>query len=529
LTEKVYIYDTTLRDGAQAEGISFSLEDKIKIAIKLDEMGVDYIEGGIPASNPKDMEFFRLAAEMPWQTAKPVAFGFTCRHGRQAESDPQLQDLLNCGAAVLAIVGKSWDFQVSKALSTTLQENLRMITDSISFLKAQGREVFFDAEHFFDGFKRNPEYAKKVVLAAESAEADGIVLCDTNGGSLPHEIHRIVSEIVGLGVTRLGIHAHNDSDLAVANSLAAIEAGAIQVQGTANGYGERCGNTNLFSVIPNLELKMGKRCLPPGNLSMLTGVSHYVAEVANVAHRNDFPFVGHSAFAHKGGIHVSAILKDVSTYEHIRPEAVGNQRTVLISEVSGMSSLLYKAQEFGLELSKETEEGRKAIARIKKLEHEGYQFEDADASLELLLRRALGHTEEMFELETFRIITERKSDESFTDETVIKAKMGDTVVHTAAEGVGPVNAVDNALRKALSVKYPFLKGLHLKDYKVRVLNETAGTKAKVRVLIETTDGHNSWNTVGVSENIIEASWQALVDSFSYALLLQDKCEGMQPA
>lgn len=524
---KVYIYDTTLRDGAQAEGIAFSLEDKIKIAIKLDEMGVDYIEGGTPISNPKDIEFFRRAQEMQWKTARIAAFGFTCRPGSKAEEDSNLQDLLKCGAPAVTIVGKSWDFHVTKALGTTLEENLRMITDSITFLKAQGREVLFDAEHFYDGFKHNPEYTKSVVLAAEKAGADWIVLCDTNGGTLPFEMYKITQEIIGILSVPVAIHAHNDGDQAVANSLLAVKAGATQVQGTANGYGERCGNSNIFSVIPNLELKMGKQCLPSGNLNMLTEVSHYIAEIANVTHRNDFPFVGHSAFAHKGGIHVSAILKDVNTYEHIQPEVVGNQRMVLISEVSGMSNLLYKAHELGLDMNKETEESQKVIAQIKELENQGYQFEDADASLELLLRKAFGQTQEMFQLDTFRLITEKKSDESFTDEAMIKVRFGDKVVHTAAEGVGPVNAVDNALRKALVGNYPFIKDIHLKDYKVRVLNETAATAAKVRVLIEMTNGYNSWNTVGVSENVIEASWDAIVDSFNYALLLHNKVKRLQ--
>jgi len=522
LKEKVYIYDTTLRDGAQAEGISLSLEDKIKIAIKLDELGVDYIEGGAPISNPKDIEFFRRAAKMQWKTAKIAAFGFTCRPDSKTEEDSNLLDLIKCDAPVVTIVGKCWDFHVTKALMTTLEENLRMITDSVAFLKAQGREVVFDAEHFFDGFKSNAEYAKSVVLAAQKAGANWITLCDTNGGTLAYEIYEITQKIVGLLSVPVAIHAHNDGDQAVANSLMAVKSGATQVQGTANGYGERCGNANIFSIIPNLELKMDKQCLPLGNLGMLTEVSHYIAEIANATHRNDFPFVGNSAFAHKGGIHVSAILKDVNTYEHIHPEVVGNQRMVLISEVSGMSSLLYKAREWGIDITKETAKSQQFIVQIKDLENMGYQFEGADASLELLLRKAFGQTQEMFQLETFRLIIEKKADECFTDEAIIKVRFGDKVVHTAAEGVGPVNALDNALRKALVENYPFIKNIHLKDYKVRVLNEQEATAANVRVLIEMTNGYDSWNTVGVSENIIEASWNALVDSFNYAFLLRNK-------
>ena len=522
MKEKVYIYDTTLRDGAQTVGISLSLEDKIKIAVKLDELGVDYIEGGTPISNPKDNAFFQQTAKMQWKNAKMAAFGFTCRPNRKAEEDPGLLDLIKCEAPVIALVGKCWDFHVTTALETTLEENLRMISDSIAFLKSQGREVIFDAEHFYDGFKHNPEYAMSTVLAAQQAGADWIVLCDTNGGSLGYEIFEITEKVQEKLHTPLGIHAHNDGDQAVANSLMAVKGGATQVQGTANGYGERCGNANIFSLIPNLELKMDKRCLPEGNLSMLTETALYIAEIANITHRKDFPFVGNSAFAHKGGIHASAILKDVNTYEHISPESVGNDRKVLISEVSGMSNLRYKAREWGFDITQDKEKSQELIAQIKELENMGYQFEGADASLELLMRKVFGQSQEMFQLDKFRLIIEKKSNKCVTDEATIKAIFGNKIMHTVAEGVGPVNALDNALRKALVKNYPFIKNVYLNDYKVRVLNEKEATAATVRVLIEMTNGHESWNTVGVSKNIIEASWNALIDAFNYAMLLQNK-------
>ncbi|KAB2953476.1 citramalate synthase [Heliorestis acidaminivorans] len=522
--ERVFIYDTTLRDGTQGEGISLSVEDKVKIAVRLDQLGVAYIEGGWPASNPKDMDFFLRAKEMKWQKAKISAFGSTCRPGTVASEDSNLQGLVQSGAPVATIFGKTWDYHVTAALRTTLEENLRIIYDSVHFLKEQGLEVVFDAEHFFDGYKANPNYAKEAVLKAEQAGADWIVLCDTNGGTLPQEILSITQEMGFILRAPLGIHAHNDSDLAVANSIISVLGGARQVQGTINGYGERSGNANLCSIIPNLQVKMNLECLPADNLKQLTESAHYVAEIANVSLRNDMPFVGHSAFAHKGGMHVSALLKDPSTYEHMQPEVIGNQRRVLVSELSGASNLIYKAKELGLDINKQNKETKEIIDSLKKLEHQGYQFEGAEASFELLLRRAFGEEKIPFVLDSIRLIIEKRSDGDFTSEAMIKVRVDDQVIHTAAEGNGPVNAVDNALRKALGSHYGFLQDCHLSDYKVRVLDEKDATAAKVRVLIETRDSQDAWSTVGVSTNIIEASWQALIDSFRYGLLKQEKAK-----
>nr|WP_207732324.1 citramalate synthase [Heliobacterium chlorum] len=525
--DRVFIYDTTLRDGTQGEGISLSVEDKLKIAARLDQLGVAYIEGGWPGSNPKDMEFFLRAKSMPWKHAKIAAFGATCRPGLKASEDANLQALVQSGAPVVTIFGKTWDFHVTAALRTTLEENLRIIRDSISFLKEQGLEVMFDAEHFYDGYKANPQYAKEAVLAAEQSGADWIVLCDTNGGTLPQDMLAITQEMVFTLRAPVGVHVHNDGDLAVANSLMGIMAGARQIQGTINGYGERCGNANLCSIIPNLQLKMNMECLPAQNVALLTETAHYVAEIANVTLRNDMGFVGHSAFAHKGGMHVSALLKDPGTYEHIEPEQVGNQRRVLVSELSGMSNIVYKAKELGLDVNRENADTKQIIENIKNLEHQGFQFEGAEASFEVLLRRAFGEDPVPFVLDSIRLIIEKRSDAEFTSEAMIKLRVGDQVVHTAAEGNGPVNAVDNALRKALISHYPFLGDCHLTDYKVRVLDEKDATGAKVRVLIETRNHQDSWSTVGVSANIIEASWQALMDSFQYGLLKHGRVENDQ--
>lgn len=520
---KIYIYDTTLRDGAQGEGISLSLEDKLKIAAKLDYLGVDYLEGGWPGSNPKDMEFYKRVRSLGLRHSRVVAFGSTRRPLTQAESDYNLVCLVQSGAPCGCLVGKAWDYHVETALGTTLEENLAMIADSVHFLKAHGLEVIFDAEHFFDGFVRNRDYALAALKAAAQAGADWIVLCDTNGGALPHQVKDIVEQVASsLGPeVRLGIHTHNDGELAVANALAAVAAGARQVQGTINGYGERCGNACLASVIPNLELKLGYACLPPGNLVRLTDVSRYVGEIANVVPHTNQPFVGRSAFAHKGGVHVSGILKDATTYEHVDPRAVGNERRVLISELSGAANLRYKLKELGVDLEL-GDAVRAVVDEIKRLEYEGFQFEGADASLELLVRKTLGHYAPAFKLESFKVLVEKHADRDMISEAVIKLRVKDHVVHTAAEGNGPVNALDNALRKALEDIYPVLKRMRLTDYKVRVLDEKDGTGAKVRVLIESQDGTSSWSTVGVSENIIEASWQALVDSMDYALLREER-------
>lgn len=515
----VLIYDTTLRDGAQGEGISFSLDDKIKIAQKLDYLGVSYIEGGWPGSNPKDLEFFKQVQLLDLKNSRVAAFGSTRKPGITVKQDSNVKALLESGAKTITIVGKTWDFHVLRALETTLEENLNMIRETILYLKDKDLEVVFDAEHFFDGFKNNPDYALQVLQTAAVAGADWLILCDTNGGSMPWEIESIVQEVRGQMQTPLGIHAHNDSGCAVSNSLVAVKQGCRQVQGTINGYGERCGNSDICSVIPNLELKMGLKCLPPGKLKYLSEVSHYVSEIANMPHHNNQPFVGHGAFAHKGGIHVSALLKDSLTYEHINPEEVGNHRRVLVSELSGLSNLLYKAKELNIDVNAYDAETRRLMKQIKELENQGFQFEGADASLELFLRKAFGQYEDFFQLKNLKIILERsEGEEEFSAEAMIKVQIGDNTVHTAAEGEGPVNALDNSLRKALNEVYPEIAEMHLSDYKVRVLNGNDGTAAKVRVLIDSADQSDKWSTVGVSENIIEASWQAIVDSINFHLL-----------
>ncbi len=516
--EKVWIYDTTLRDGTQGEGISLSVDDKLKIVQLLDQFGVHYIEGGWPGSNPKDMEFFKKVKDLPLKTSKITAFGSTRRPGVSAEQDENLQKILASGVEAAAIFGKTWDFQVTQALNTTLENNLDMIYDSIHFLKSHGLEVMFDAEHFFDGYKSNRDYALKTIKKAEEAGADWIVLCDTNGGTLPDELASIVSAVKERLKTPIGIHCHNDSECAVANTIAAVRAGARQVQGTINGYGERCGNTNLISTIANLQIKQGYFCIEEDKLRLLTSLSRQIHEIANVVPANNQPFVGMSAFAHKGGMHVSAVLKSPETYEHLPPEKVGNSRRVLVSELSGQSNLLYKARELKIELDKSDPLCKNLIQKIKQMEHEGYQYEGAEASFELLLRQGLGEIGQVFSLESIQILVEKAADVAAKMVAVIKIRVRDEVVHTAAEGNGPVNALDNALRKALSSFFPEIKNMHLTDYKVRVLDGEEGTAAKVRVLIESSDGKNRWSTVGVSTNIIEASWQALSDSFRYFLL-----------
>ncbi|AGA57595.1 2-isopropylmalate synthase/homocitrate synthase family protein [Thermobacillus composti KWC4] len=512
----ISVFDTTLRDGTQGEGISLSAEDKVKIALKLDQLGVHYIEGGNPGSNSKDIEFFRRMRDMKLN-AKITAFGSTRRKNSQADQDTSLVRIVESGVRAATLVGKSWDFHVTTALQTTLEENLAMIYDSFAFLKRRGLEAIYDAEHFFDGYKHNPEYALACLRKAAEAGADWIVLCDTNGGTLPNEIYEIVSRVAKEIDKPIGIHTHNDCELAVANTLAAVQAGARQVQGTINGYGERCGNANLCSIIPNLQLKMGLRCVSDEQLGQLTSVARYVSEIANAVMPVGQPYVGNAAFAHKGGIHVSAILKDPKTYEHVQPELVGNQRRILVSELAGQSNIIHKAQEMGLDISSGNERARAVIEKIKTLEHEGYSFEGADASLELLLRDAFGEQTQIFKLESFKMLVE-KSDGRLVSEAIVKIDVDGDIVYTAAEGNGPVNALDNALRKALVQYYPEIMNIALTDYKVRVLDEKDATAAKVRVLIETTDFKNTWSTVGVSDNVIEASWEALVDSFRYALM-----------
>jgi len=514
----ITIYDTTLRDGTQGEGVSFSMEDKVRLAARLDALGVRYIEGGWPGSNPKDLRFFRRMQDVTLKHARLAAFSMTRRAGGEAASDANMQALLDAGAPVATIVGKAWDFHVTHALETTREENLAMIEDTIAYLKGRTEEVLFDAEHFFDGFRANPAYALATLAAAARAGADWLVLCDTNGGTLPSELRAVVREVRRRVRTPLGIHVHNDAECAVANSLAAVEEGVDQVQGTVNGYGERCGNANLVSVIPALVLKLGLDCIPEANLRELRDVSRFVSELANRKPWSSQPYVGDSAFAHKGGMHVSAVVKHPETYEHVVPEAIGNHRRVLVSELSGRSNVLWKAREYGIDLDHETPDSRRILDRLKALEDEGFQFEGAEASFELLMERALGRHTPFFELDAYRVIVEEESgDGEPVAEATVRVRVKGMLEHTAASGNGPVNALDHALRKALEEFYPSLKTMRLLDYKVRILDESKGTAAKTRVLVTSGDGEETWGTVGVADNIIEASWQALVDSIEYKL------------
>ncbi|MFA5536555.1 MAG: citramalate synthase [Bacillota bacterium] len=519
--KKIYVYDTTLRDGSQGEGVSLSVDDKLKIAACLDNLGVDYIEGGWPGSNPKDQEFYQRAGELSFDHAKLTAFGSTRRPNTKPESDANLQALISSGVSAVTIFGKSWDLHVFEALGTTLEENLLMVEDSISYLKKRGMEVHFDAEHFFDGYKNNPEYALKVLGAAARGGADWLILCDTNGGSLPAEIRAATEVVASLFETPLGMHCHNDGDLAVANTLAGVEAGAIQIQGTINGLGERCGNANLCSILPNLELKLKYQLLPENKMKQLTDCSRYISEIANLVQHNDQPFVGRSAFAHKAGVHVSAVLKHPETYEHLLPEAVGNTRRILVSELSGASNLIGKAEELGLDFS-DKKVTKELIQNIKEMEFKGYQFEGAEASLELFLKKNTGEFKPYFSVDSFKILSERSAQGETLSEAMIKIRVDDKMVHTAAEGNGPVNALDNALRKGLEEFFPEIAKMHLSDYKVRVLDEKDATRATVRVLIESRDVTGAWNTVGVSTDIIEASWRALLDSIDFFLMKRQK-------
>ncbi|SDH10724.1 2-isopropylmalate synthase [Alteribacillus persepolensis] len=520
MAAQVKLYDTTLRDGTQGEGISLSVDDKLKIAEKLDQMGVHYIEGGWPGSNPKDMNFFERAKDLSLQQAVITAFGSTRRPDFKAENDPNLQRILDSGVKAAAIFGKTWDFHVTEALQTTLEENVNMIYDSVYFLKENGIEVIFDAEHFFDGYKHNARYAIETIKAAEEAGADCVALCDTNGGSLPGEIASIVKEVKKHVTIEVGIHCHNDGELGVANTLEAVNAGAVHIQGTINGYGERCGNANLISVIPNLQLKMGIQCVTDNQLKQLTEASKYIHELANQIPPNSQPFTGKSAFAHKGGMHVSAVLKHPETYEHIEPEQIGNERRVLVSELAGQSNLLFKAEELGLSLDKKDPAVKETIEKMKAMEHKGYQYEAAEASFELLIRNGMGEDHDYFQLDHFKIITHKEKDGDFTTEAVVKVNIQGQSVMTAAEGNGPVNALDHALRKTIGEYYPLIQEMYLSDYKVRVLDEAEATASKVRVLIESSDGKDTWSTIGVSGNIIEASWHALVDSIRYYFMKQ---------
>jgi 2-isopropylmalate synthase len=512
---QISLFDTTLRDGTQSEGLSFSVEDKIKIARLLDGFGVRYIEGGYPGANPKDEEFFRRASELKLKQARLTAFGSTRRTGSTAANDANLQALVRAGTPAVAIFGKTWLLHVTDVLKTTPEENLAIIADSVSFLKQHGHEVIFDAEHFFDGFRADRSYALAAVHAAAQAGADWIALCDTNGGNLPSTVAEIVREAKKVLTVPLGIHAHNDSDLAVANSLAAVEAGCTMVQGTLNGWGERCGNANLMSVIPALQLKMGLRCIPEENMERLTEVSRTASEIANLRPRAHAPYVGSSAFAHKAGAHVAAVAKSPVTFEHIPPEKVGNDRRIVVSELSGRGNIRVRAAELGVELR-----GNEAdlVARIKELENQGYQFEAADGSLELMLRRTQPGYSEPFEVLDVVVISQRRSGSDMFIEATVKIKVGDEVSHVVAEGSGPVDAMDRAFHKALDHHFPILRQIHLCDFKVRILDPESATAAVTRVLVESSLGSDRWSTIGVSQNIIEASCEALKDALELPLV-----------
>ena len=515
---KIHLYDTTLRDGSQREGISFSLDDKLKIARRLDQLGVDYIEGGWPGSNPKDMAFFDRARSMHWANARITAFGSTRRANVAVQDDANIQALLAAETVAVAIFGKSWTLHVEDVLRTSLDENLRMIEESVRFMRHAGREVVFDAEHFFDGYQADPTYALATLQAAERGGADVLVLCDTNGGGTPWQVAAAIERVKLVTSTPLGIHAHNDSEMAVANSLTAVAHGVNQVQGTINGYGERCGNANLCSVAPALALKMGHECLSEEQLHSLTETARYISEVANLSLDTHQPYVGYSAFAHKGGMHVNALVKSEQSYQHIDPELVGNRKRVVVSELSGKSNIAYKAEELALDLSDDNEQAQKILQRIKELENQGFQFEGAEGSIELMIRRMQPDYKAPFELLDFHVLVRGIHNGNMAAEATVKLMVNDQVMHTAADGNGPVNAMDAAVRKALLPFYPHLANVQLKDYKVRILDGTSGTAAQTRVLIDSADGNTSWSTVGSSTNIIEASWQALADSLEYALL-----------
>lgn len=514
---EIEIYDTTLRDGSQGEGINFSVADKLRIAEKIDAFGIHYIEGGFPGANPKDIEFFEQAKRKKFKYARLAAFGATRRKGLSVENDEQVQTLLNAETPVVTIVGKTWLLHVKEVLKATPDENLAMIGETIRYLKDHGKFVVYDAEHSFDGYSDEPEYALATWQAAEKAGADFIVLCDTNGGRLPKEIATITAFARGKLNTKIGIHTHDDIGLGVANALAALEAGAVQVQGTINGYGERTGNCNLTSVIPNLALKLGKTCVPKSSLPKLKELSQFVDEIANLRHNPRLPWVGSAAFSHKGGQHVNAVQKLARSYEHIDPALVGNQRTVLISDLAGRSNIVMKAQELGFKVTNDTPELKAILNRIKELEHKGYEFEAAEGSLALLIRRALKHDEPPFKVEGYESTVRRDRSISVCQATIKVLAKGEAA-HTVAEGDGPVNALDSALRQALERFYPQVRKIQLTDYKVRILDSSSGTSAKTRVLIESTNGKEEWGTVGVHDNLMEASLSALVDSMEYGLM-----------
>jgi len=518
MAKKAYILDSTLRDGAQGEGISFSIEDKVNIVLALDKLGVSYIEAGNPGSNPKDIEFFQRMSSKKLKNSILVAFGSTRRKDTSVENDPTLASILSTGTSAVVIFGKSWDLHVTDVLCTTLEENLRMIEESVGFLKGHGREVIYDAEHFFDGYKSNPEYAMLTLKAAQRGGASCIVLCDTNGGCFPSEIKEITSAVANMIDTMIGIHCHNDTGCAVANSLAAVEAGAMHVQGTFLGFGERCGNANLSTIIPNMQLKLGYECLPDSSLAELTSTARYIAEISNIQILGNEPYVGNSAFAHKAGMHADGVSKVSRSFEHVDPGVVGNRRRFLISEMAGRTSVMQKLDAVCPGLCKDSPETKAIIEKLKELEYQGYQFDAAETSFDLVIRRQLKQYQPFFELVNFKIIGEKPVREGYNSSATIKIRVGEKEEITAAEGDGPVHALDSALRKALEVFYPELRKSHLSDYKVRVLDPQQATAAKVRVLITSTDGEDVWSTVGVSTDIIEASWIALVDSIEYKLL-----------
>lgn len=521
--KQIKIYDTTLRDGTQAEELNLTSEDKIRIALKLDELGIHYIEGGFPGSNPTDKEFFREIKSYDLKNSKIAAFGSTHNSKKMPETDPGLKAIIETGTEVVTLFGKSWDMHATKALGVSLERNLELIRNSLAYIRPHAKELFFDLEHFFDGFKANREYALACVMAAYEAGADVLVPCDTNGGTLPDELGAILKAVKKAAPkVKIGIHAHNDSELAVANSLEGVRQGAVQVQGTINGYGERCGNANLCSIIPNLELKMGLNCIGPERLALLTPFSRYISETANLRPFLRQPFVGASAFAHKGGIHVSAVVKDSQTYEHIKPEQVGNKQRVLLSDLAGRSNIIFKAKQYGYDLDKDDPAIPELLSELKRREQMGYEYSVADASFELLFHETLGQSKDHFEFLNFFVVDAKRQEdkEPFSEATVI-IRVNGQEEHTAAKGMGPVSALDNALRKGLERFYPSLSEVKLTDFRVRVLpgviRDTGGTASHVRVLIESSDKHNTWTTVGVSFNIIEACWRALTDSINYKL------------
>ena len=531
--DPILLYDTTLRDGTQGENVTFSADEKLTIAMRLDDIGIHYIEGGWPGSNPRDVAFFNLAKRVTFKYARLAAFGSTRKPGTRPDRDNNLNALLETETPAVTVFGKSWDLHVEKIMNNTLPENLSMINDSVAFLKQHGREVIYDAEHFFDGYKDNRHYAMQSLAAALDGGADFIVLCDTNGGTLPFELESIIAEVqqqmnnIGSGPSqnnsvKLGIHSHNDCGMAVANSITAVQNGAVMVHGTINGYGERCGNADLTSIIPILNIKMDRACITPENLKKIKTLSRYVSETANLVPLNSRPFVGKSAFAHKGGIHVSAIMKTPRAYEHMDPEMVGNSRRVLVSDLSGKSNVEYKAKELGVELGKNGFDSSRIASEIKQMEQEGYQFDTADGTFKILLEKFTDQFKPHFALESFRVTIEKDKDQPCSAHATIKISVGGKKEITAGEGYGPVSALDNALRKALDKFYPDLDTMRLVDFKVRVIDGTRGTAAKVRVLIESRDQNEIWSTMGVSEDIIEASWQALADSFQFKLATEER-------